>query len=128
MAIYKSSFNKNKKTPKEPVEKVKKVKPIREKSAVKTKVNSNVIGLIIFGVLFVACILPNNILKSFMLGLLGLGIYPITLIGLFFCGIKLSNRQIKTRKKYIILLSCAMCIVWLIFHIVLTSKLPLDNY
>ncbi|MBR2969902.1 MAG: hypothetical protein IKC49_02485 [Clostridia bacterium] len=128
MAIYKSSFNKNKKTPKEPVEKVKKVKPIREKPAVKTKVNSNVIGLIIFGVLFLACILPDNFLKSFMLGLLGLGIYPITLIGLFFCGIKLSNRQIKTRKKYMILLSCAMCIVWLIFHIVLTSKLPLDNY
>ncbi|MFQ6752156.1 MAG: DNA translocase FtsK [Clostridia bacterium] len=128
MAIYKSSFNKNKQEPKEKVEKVKKEKPIREKPTVKTKVNPAVIGLIIFGLLFIASILPNNFLKSFMLGIVGLAIYPISILGIFFCGIRLSKRSFNPRKKYITLLSCAICVVWLIFHIILTSKLPLDSY
>ena len=83
MAIYKSSFNK--KPEKEVEKKPKKEKPIKEKKPKKhIKVNVPFVTLLVFSFLFIVCVMPNNFLKSFILGMFGLTIYAVCVIGIFF--------------------------------------------
>ena len=129
MAIYKSSFNQKPEKPEKPKkEKVEKVKPIKEKQPKKIKLNLSAIWLTVFLIMFVVCCFPSNFLKNFLLGMIGLSVYPLTLIGAFFCLISLKKKKINAQKKYIVYISTAVCIIWFIFHLILTSKLPLDSY
>lgn len=125
MAIYKSSFNKQP----EKKEKQKEEKEIKEK-VVKPKKKFNYFILILtisLLVLFV-CILPSNIFKRFFLGLIGLSVYPITILLAFFSSVKLMKKRYAVHKKYVVYLSTALLIVWFIFHLILTSKIPTDSY
>ena len=84
MTIYKSSFNKKpdkKENITEKKEKPVKIKPVKEKK--KLKVNKPLICLIAFSVVFVMCLFANPV-RSFLLGLVGLSVYPISVIGIFF--------------------------------------------
>lgn len=127
MAIYKSSFNK--KPEKDVEKKPKKEKPIKEqKPKKKIKVNVPFITLLVFSFLFIVCVMPNNFLKSFILGLFGLTIYGVCVIGIFFSIMFLMKKKFVATKRYIVYLSVALGIIWFIFHLILTSKIPLDNY
>ncbi len=126
MAIYKSSFNKKpeKKVEKQPKEQ----KPIEKKPKVKLKINHAAVWLGVFLCLFVACVVPSNFVKNVILGLVGLSIYPICLVGILFCVVKLSKRKFVAKRKYIVYLSVAVGIVWFIFHLILTSRLDASSY
>ena len=124
MAIYKSSFNKKPEKEEKP-KKEKKLKPLNVK---KVKLNAKLIVLIVCMAAFVACILPNNFVKSFLLGLFGLLIYPVTILGALFSGLLLAKKKYKAQKKYVIYLVCALLFVWFIFHLILTSKLSTASY
>jgi len=126
MAIYKSSFNK-KPEKKEKVEK--KSREVREKPAKKPiKIRASAVWLVVFLALFVACILPSNFIKNIILGLVGLLIYPVCIVGIFFCVMMLRNKKYKIKTRYIVYLTMALGIIWFIFHLILTSKLSLDSY
>ncbi len=124
MAIYKSSFNK------EPDKKEKqpKDKPIKQDKEKKRKVNKPLILLIIFSALFLVCVLPNNFIKSFILGLVGLLIYPVCIIGIMFSIIKLMKKQYIVKTRYVVYLTISLLIIWFIFHLILTSKLDSSSY
>jgi len=127
MAIYKSSFNK--KPEKEVEKKPKKVKPIKEvKPKKKIKVNVPFVTLLVFSFLLIVCVMPNNFLKSFILGLFGLTIYAVCVIGIFFSIMLLMKKKFVATKRYITYLAIALGIVWLVFHLILTSKIPVDNF
>ena len=127
MAIYKSSFNK--KPEKEVEKKPKKEKPIKEKiPKKKIKVNVPFVTLLVFSFLFIVCVMPNNFLKSFILGMFGLTIYAVSIIGIFFSIMFLMKKKFVATKRYVIYLSIALVIVWLVFHLILTSKIPVDNF
>ncbi len=127
MAIYKSSFNK--KPEKEVEKKPKKEKPIKEKKPKKTiKVNVPFVTLLVFSFLFIVCVMPNNFLKSFILGMFGLTIYAVCVIGIFFSIMFLMKKKFVATKRYIVYLSVALGIIWFVFHLILTSKIPLDSY
>jgi len=127
MAIYKSSFNK--KPEKEVEKKPKKEKPIKEKKPKKKiKVNVPFVTLLVFSFLFIVCLMPNNFLKSFILGLCGLTIYAVSIIGIFFSIMFLMKKKFVATKRYVTYLAIALGIVWLVFHLILTSKIPVDNF
>jgi len=127
MAIYKSSFNK--KHEKEVEKKPKKEKPIKEKKPKKhIKVNVPFVTLLVFSFLFIVCVMPNNFLKSFILGLFGLTIYAVSVIGIFFSIMFLMKKKFVATKRYVTYLAIALGIVWLVFHLILTSKIPVDNF
>ena len=127
MAIYKSSFNK--KPEKEIKEKPeKKQKPIEQKPKKKIKINHSLVWLIVFLCLFIACVLPSNFVKNVILGVIGLSIYPISIVGIFFCALKLSKKQFVAKKRYIAYLVTSVCIVWFIFHLILCSRLDASSY
>lgn len=124
MAIYKSSFNKKP----EKEEKPKKEKKIKPASSKQFKFNFKLFSLILCVLLFVACVLPNNFIKSFLLGVVGLSIYPITLISILFLGLLLAKKKYKAQKKYVAYLISALVLIWFIFHLILTSKLSTASY
>lgn len=134
MAIYKSSFNK--KPEKEKKEKQVKVKPEKEKRVkekqVKTKthfkVNKPLVLLIVFSLLFLVCVLPNNFLKNVILGLFGLMTYPICIIVIAISAFYLSKKKIEAKPRYIAYLVTAITIICLIFHLILTSRLSTESY
>ena len=127
MAIYKSSFNK--KPEKEVEKKQKKEKPVKEHKPKKhIKVNVPLVTLLVFSFLFIVCVMPNNFLKSFILGLFGLTIYAVCVIGIFFSMMFLMKKKFVATKRYIVYLSVTLGIIWFIFHLILTSKIPLDNF
>ena len=127
MAIYKSSFNK--KPEKDVEKKPKKEKPIKEHKPKKhIKVNVPFVTLLVFSFLFIVCIMPNNFLKSFILGLFGLTIYAVCIIGIFFSIMFLRKKKYVATKRYLVYLSISLGIIWFIFHLILTSKIPLNNY
>ena len=127
MAIYKSSFNK--KPEKEVEKKPKKEKPVKEKKPKKhIKVNVPFVTLLVFSFLFIVCVMPNNFLKSFILGMFGLTIYAVCVIGIFFSIMFLMKRKFVATKRYVTYLAIALGIVWLVFHLILTSKIPVDNF
>jgi len=125
MAIYKSSFNKKP----EKEEKPKKEKPIKEKKPKKQiKVNVPFVTLLVFSFLFIICLMPNNFLKSFILGMFGLTIYAVCIIGIFFSIMFLMKKKFVATKRYIIYLAISLGIIWLVFHLILTSRIPVDNF
>ena len=127
MAIYKSSFNK--KPEKEVEKKPKKEKPVKEKKPKKKiKVNVPFVTLLVFSFLFIVCVMPNNFLKSFILGMFGLTIYAVSVIGIFFSIMFLMKKKFVATKRYVTYLAIALGIVWLVFHLILTSKIPVDNF
>ena len=126
MAIYKSSFNKKPEKKSEKPQKEQKL--VEKKPKAKLKINHALIWLILFLAIFVACVLPSNFVKNFILGAIGLSIYPICVVGVFFCALKLSKKKFIAKKKYITYLSIAVGIVWFIFHLILTSRLDASNY
>ena len=127
MAIYKSSFNK--KPEKEVEKKPKKEKPVKEKKPKKhIKVNVPFVTLLVFSFLFIVCVMPNNFLKSFILGMFGLTIYAVCVIGIFFSIMFLMKKKFVATKRYVTYLAIALGIVWLVFHLILTSKIPVDNF
>jgi len=130
MAIYKSSFNKKpeRKPEKQKEEKIKPEK-IKEQKP-KKKTNSALIWLLFFIVLFTFCVLPApmDFVKNFCLGLVGLLIYPITIIGMFVSFMMLKKSKYNAKKKYIAYLVCALFVIWFIFHLILTARIPDSSY
>ena len=127
MAIYKSSFNK--KPEKDIEKKPKKEKPVKEPKPKKhIKVNVPFITLLVFSFLLIVCIMPNNFLKSFILGLFGLTIYAVCVIGIFFSIMFLMKKKFVATKRYLVYLSISLGIVWLVFHLILTSQIPVNNF
>ena len=124
MAIYKSSFNKKPEKEEKP-KKEKKIKPLNSK---KVKVNVNLIILLLSLGVFIACVLPGNFIKNFLLGLFGLSVYPITILGILFSSLLLAKKKYKAEKKYIVYLVSALVLIWFIFHLILTSKLSTASY
>ena len=99
MAIYKSSYNKKPDKQEKP-KKEKKLKPVSTK---KVKVNTKLIVLLCCAAVFIACIMPANFIKNFLLGLFGLSVYPISLIGILLSGLLLAKKTKKSKpiKMYI---------------------------
>ncbi len=132
MAIYKSSFNKKperEKPKREKVEKQPKAAPEKtERPKRRHKVNKPLIALIVFSLVFLVCVLPNNFIKSFVLGLIGLLVYPVCIIGILFSIYFMQNRRIRVKKQYVIYLTCALAVIWFIFHLILTNRLSMENY
>lgn len=125
MAIYKSSFNKKpekkekiEKQPKEPAVKIRKERK---------PVNKKMIACVVFSVLLLICI-PNNIIKRFLLGVFGLSIYPVCVLGIIFSLFLMKKRNYSAKKKYLVYLISTLFIIWFIFHLILTSKLPVETY
>lgn len=127
MSIYKSSFNSNKKPEKKEKQKEEKIKPAKEKVKTKSKVRPSLIFLIVCAVLFVLCLFPNFI-RNVILGVIGLSVYPLTLIGCFFSIMFLRGKKYSIKTKYVVYLSISLFIVWFIFHLILTSRIPLESY
>ena len=130
MAIYKSSFNqKPDKEEKPKKEKRVKTKELKEKVEKKTiNIKPGVVWLLFSLTLFVVCCLPNNFLKNFLLGCFGLLIYPLTLLGVVFSIVSLKKTKLNVKKKYVAFIAICCVVVWFVFHLILTSKLSLDNY
>ena len=126
MAIYKSSFNKKPERKEEKPIKEKKEKIKKEKKP--TKLNKALISLLVFVVLFVPCVLPANFFKSFVLGCVGLLVYPVSIIGIFFSIVHLMKKKYSVKKRYVVYLITALSVIWFIFHLILTSKLPTASY
>lgn len=126
MAIYKSSFNKK---PEQNTEKPKKEKPAKpQKSKKQIKINTPLVCLFVFLGLFIVCVLPSNFLKNVILGLFGLTIYAVCIIGIFFSIMFLNKKKFIASKRYVVYLTISLCVIWMIFHLILTSKIPLDSY
>lgn len=125
MTIYKSSFNKKEKQ--KPKKKIKERVIKTESVKTKKKINVPLIVLLVSTLVFIICIFPNFI-TSFMLGVFGLSVYPVSMISAFFGFLFLTRRRYGTKKRYITYLTCALIVVWFVFHLILTSKIPLDNY
>ena len=132
MAIYKSSFNKkpDKKENEKKQEKEKQVVIKDKKVRTKRKVNAPLISLVIFSVVLLICILPSNFIKNFILGVIGLLVYPICVIGILVSALLMKKKRFSfsANKRYIVYLSIALFIIWFIFHLILTSRLPMDGY
>lgn len=123
MAIYKSSFNKKPEKKEKEREEPKKV----SKPKVKHKVNLPAIFLTLCVVVFVLCLFPN-FLRNFFLGTIGLSVYPLCLVGIFFCTLKIMKKEFSVKKRYMAYLICSLVIIWFIFHLILTSRLPRTGY
>lgn len=129
MAIYKSSFNqKPEKQEKPKKEKKEKVKLPKEKSTKKINIRPSLICLIVFLFVFVVCCFPSNFFKSFLLGIFGLLVYPLTLMGSFFSIMALRKTKYNVRKKYVIYIAISVALVWFILHLILTSKISLNSF
>ena len=128
MAIYKSSYNqKPEKEPKQKKEKPEKLKQPKENKTVKFNIRPSLISLILSIVLFVVCCLPSNFMKNFLLGVFGLLCYPVLLLVAFFSFVALKKAKLKVRKKYVTYITILVCVVWFVFHLILTSKLSMDS-
>ena len=128
MAIYKSSFNKKpekkEKEKKQPREQEYKIKT----SKTKKRINAPLICLIVFSVIFLVCVLPSNFIKNFILGVFGLLVYPVCILGIVLSAFLMKKRNLVVKTKYMVYLSIALFIVWFIFHLILTSRLPMESY
>ena len=118
MAIYKSSFNK--KPEKEKKEKQKhehqpKVEKVKSQNATKIKINKPLVVLIVFSLIFLVCVLPNNFLKSAILGLFGLITYPVSIIAIAISSFYLTKKRIQAKPRYIAYLITAVTIICFIF-------------
>ena len=129
MAIYKSSFNKkpNKKPEKQPKEEKVKTEKIKKETK---PINKALVLFCTFLVLFILCVLPQpmDFIRNFLLGLVGLSVYPICLIGAFISAMMIKKRNYHIKKRYIVFLTCALVVIWFVFHLILTSKIPYASY
>ena len=125
MAIYKSSFNK--KPEKKQKVQTEKPKAVQAKTKTKHKINLPVIFLVLFSLIFILCLFPNFI-RNVFLGTIGLSVYPLCILGIFFCVVKLMKKQFIVKKRYMAYLICELIIVWFIFHLILTSRIPRESY
>ncbi len=128
MAIYRSSFNQRPEKPEKP-EKPKKEraeKPKREPK--KLNVNHNAIWITVFSVLFIVCCLPSNFVKSFLLGMIGLSIYPLLILGITLFVLRMKKFKFKEKFKFVTYITVALILTWLIFHLILTSKISTASY
>ncbi len=129
MAIYKSSFNQKPEREEKPrKERKERIKQPKEKASRKINIKPGTVGLIICLTLFIVCCFPNNFLKNFLLGTFGLLTYPVTFVGVILSVASLRKRQFNASKKYVAYMVVACLIVWLILHLILTSKLPLESF
>ncbi len=126
MAIYKSSFNK--KPEKQAKPKQKEVELVEKKPRKQIKINHAIVWLIIFLAMFVACVLPSNFVKNVILGVVGLSIYPVCVVGVLICAMRLGKKKFVAKKKYITYLSISVGIIWFIFHLILTNRLDFSSY
>ncbi len=130
MAIYKSSYNqkpeKQEKPKKEKKEKIKLPKENVEKK--KINIRPSLICLFIFLTLFVVCCFPSNFLKNFLLGVFGLSVYPLTLLATFFSFTAFKKAKLNVKKKFVSYIVVCICVVWFIFHLILTSKLSMTSF
>ena len=122
VSIYKSTLNtsKQKKQKKEKPPKIKTKQP----KVIKLSKYILIIVLLVSAASFVSLCLPSNFAKNFLLGMLGLSAYPITLLSAFLCVVGLGKTKYELNKKYLIFLTCALFFVLMIIHLVLTSKIP----
>lgn len=136
MAIYKSSFNQKPQKPeKEKKERAPRaLKPEKKAKVVtqtkpKVKINASIVCLVVFSVLFLLCLFPNPI-RHVVLGLVGLSVYPVCVLGIFFSAATLAKRQFRVKKRYLAYLVSAVVVVWFIFHLIMTHalKVPLTSY
>ncbi len=125
MSIYKSTLNTSKqKQKKQKPEKIKvKQPPIISKGRF-----ALICLLMVSVVCFVALCLPQNFIKNFMLGLLGLSAYPVCVLSAFLCAMSLGKTRYEINKKYVMYLTCALFFVLMIVHLILTTRINLDSY
>lgn len=131
MAIYKSSFNKKpekERKEKEKREKQPKIEKTQSKLKTKFKVNKPLVLLIVFSLIFLVCVLPSNFLKNLILGLFGLVTYPICIIVVAISSFYLTKKKIQAKPQYIAYLISAITIICFIFHLILTSRLPMESF
>lgn len=120
--IYKSTVkNVNKKPPKSH----KPSKPI-SRDSIRSYVCASL--MVLFLLCFLLIILPTNIFKTFLLGSLGLFSYPLFLFGAVLCIAGINKSKYVLDKRYLTYLSCILFLVLVLFHLILTSKLPSDTY
>lgn len=125
MAIYRSSFNQKP----EKQEKPKKVKPEKTKRESKRiKINYNVVWAGIFSLLFLVCCLPSNFVKNFLLGIIGLSVYPLLIVGIVILVLRIKKFKFNDKTKYFVYITAALIVTWFIFHLILTSKIPTSSY
>ena len=87
-----------------------------------------IILLVVSAVSFVCLCIPNNFVKSLMLGLLGVSAYPICLMTVFLCVVSLGKTKYDVNKKYVTYLSCALFFVLMIAHLILTHRIDTNTY
>ncbi len=128
MAIYKSSYNKKAEKPAKQSKKEHIKQPKVTSNGPKIKVNVPLILFFVFFVLFIFCCVPSNFVKNFLLGLIGLSVYPICVIGALISIAFARGKHIQVKKRYVVYLTISLCIVWFIVHLILTSRIPLESY
>ena len=97
MSIYKSTLNtsKQKKQKKEKPPKIKTKQP----KVIKLSKYLLIITVIISALSFISLCLPSNFAKNFLLGMLGISAYPISLSSTFFCAVALGKTKYDVNKK-----------------------------
>ena len=97
MSIYKSTLN----TSKQKKEKNQKDHKIKTKPSYVINISKylTIILLIISAISFVGLCSPNNFIKSFMLGLMGISAYPFFLLCAFLCIMSLGKTKYEVNKK-----------------------------
>lgn len=84
--------------------------------------------MVVFLLCFLVIILPTNMFKTFLLGSFGLFSYPLFLFGAVLCIAGINKSKYVLDKRYLIYLSCILFLTLILFHLILTSKLPSDSY
>lgn len=126
MSIYKSTLNTSKQK-EEKKEKVSKPK-IKQPQVISIAKYMTIALLILSAVCFICLCTPNNFVKSFLLGAVGISAYPLCLLSIFLCIMGLGKTKYDVNKKYTIFLSCALFFVLMIVHLVLTTKIETNTY
>ncbi len=125
MSIYKSSFNKT------PEKKEKKEKPVKEKikvKSVKIHFNINIFLIVLFSVLFIFSVCPDNFMRTFLLGSFGLLVYPLLLIGITLSAVSVKKRLVVANKKLLAYFITAFVLFAFIIHLITTSQLNLTSF
>lgn len=126
MSIYKSTLN----TSKQKKEKKEKAHKIKTKQPKVINISKYVLIVVVAlsAISFVCLCIPNNFVKNFLLGLIGISAYPICLLSMFLCSMALSKNKYEVNKKYVVYLGCVLFFVLMIAHLILTTKLNVDTY
>ncbi|MBQ8522420.1 MAG: hypothetical protein IJ458_02010 [Clostridia bacterium] len=123
MSIYKSTLN----TSKPKKEKAPKIKTKR-KPIISVSKFIIIITLILSAIFFVCLCAPNNFVKNFLLGVIGISAYPMCLLSILLCSISLGNTKYEVNKKYTIYLSCVLFFIIMVAHLILTTRISTNSY